>query len=369
MKQQIENFLQSHFPVTALNAAAIIAFLEGCRVHWHLLKDDWDKRDVFAQIYLTLSEAYFLSGDAKTASNLLVEGITEYSECAEYAYQTKSLMYHNLGIYQSHEGDAKSALEAFRKFVFYLTIHNIRYTDVPLYSFRKVTDYTLDELRNSKICLANPKSFDDPVDSLVYPWIERQKQKAVMPGEKLAAQLIEEAFSFARIRCFVRNMPLPSATNMAPQAEPDQKPEISNVLMWPVYANDHKGICLEYHLPVETQEEKVDEELTLRLGDVKYVKHISLGDEMTVEQAFFTKSVEWKFENETRLFYYDTKTTDDYVYVNIKPDALKKVFFGLRCSDEDKQKVRDALKGIHSVEFYQMKIKDDDVYMLEPVSV
>ena len=199
------------------------------------------------------------------------------------------------------------------------------------------------------------------------PWIEKQKQKAETPGEKLAAQLIEEAFSFARIRCFVRNTPLPNAVNIAPQAEPDQKPEISNVLMWPVYANEHKGICLEYHLPVETQEEIIEDEITLRLGDVNYVKHISLGDEMSVEQAFFTKSVEWKFENETRLFYYDTKTEDDFIYVNIKPDALKKVYFGLRCSEEDKQKVRDSLKANPSVEFYQMKIKEDDVYMLEAV--
>lgn len=369
MKQKIEKFLQSHFPVTADNSDAVITFLEGCRNDWHLLQEDWNKRDVFAQVYLTLSEAYNLAGNPKTACDVLSEGIAEYSKCSEYAYQVKSTMYHNLGIYQCNVGDENAALSSLRKFVFYLTINNIRYTDVPLFSFRKVSDYTLEELRESKICLSNPKKFDDPVDSLVYPWIEKQKQNAVTPGEKLAARLIEEAFSFARIRCFVRNTPLPTAANIAPQPESDEKPEISNVLMWPMYANEHKGICLEYHLPTAMQEESIPEERTLRLGDVNYVKHISFDDTMSVQEAFFTKSIEWKFENETRLFYYDTKSMDDYVYVPINPEALKKVYFGLRCSDEDKQKVRDALVSNPTVEFYQMQIKVNDVYMLEAVKV
>lgn len=71
MKQKIEKFLQSHFPVTADNSDAVITFLEGCRNDWHLLQEDWNKRDVFAQVYLSLSEAYNLAGNHNMACDVL----------------------------------------------------------------------------------------------------------------------------------------------------------------------------------------------------------------------------------------------------------------------------------------------------------
>ena len=366
-KEQIEGFLACVFPVTELNAGRVINELEGCRSDWPLLANDWDKRNVFAQVYLSLSEAYFKQQNYKRAVETLEEGIVEYSKVCEYSYSVKKDMYHNLGIYQSYLGDESAALKSFRKFVFYLTINNRIYKDIPLYCYKRISDYTINDLKKSQITLSDPDEFDDPVDCLVFPWMEKNSADAKTDGDRVAARLINEAFSYVRIKCFVRNAPLPTVKDPRPSSS--DKAEYSNVIMWPTYADYHKGICLEYYLPTDVQSPIIDEEKTFLLQDVVYAEKVTLGDTITICEAFFTKSIEWAFEKETRLLYYDTKSTEKFKSVDVPKQSLKKVFFGIRCSEEDMYKVMKALEDNKTVEFYVMKLSPDDIYTFNPVKI
>lgn len=366
-KEQIEGFLACMFPVTEANAGRVITELESCRGDWSLLANDRDKRDVFAQVYLSLSEAYFMQKNYQKAVETLEDGITEYSKVCEYSYSVKKDMYHNLGIYQSYLGDETAALKSFRKFVFYLTINNRTYKDIPLYCYKKISDFTIKDLKNSQITLSDPDEFDDPVDCLVFPWMEKNSADAKTDGDKVAARLINEAFSYVRIKCFVRNAPLP--TVKVPRPSSNDKAEYSNVIMWPTYADYHKGICMEYHLPTGVQTPSIDEEKTFFLQDVDYTETVTLGDSISIKEAFFTKSIEWAFEKETRLLYYDTKSIEKFKSVDVPKECLKNVFFGIRCSEDDMYRVVKALENNKTVEYYIMRLSPDDIYTFSPVKI
>ncbi len=366
-KEQIEGFLACMFPVTVQNAGRVISELESCRTDWPLLANDWNKRNVFAQVYLSLSEAYFKQKNYKKAVETLEEGIAEYFKVCEYSYPVKKDMYHNLGIYQSYLGDETAALKSFRKFVFYLTINNITYKNIPLYCYKKISDFTIKDLKNSQITLSDPDEFDDPVDCLVFPWMEKNFADAKTDGDKVAARLMNEAFSYVRIKCFVRNAPLPTVNDPKPSS--NDKAEYSNVIMWPTYADYHKGVCMEYHLPRDVQSPNIDEEITFFLQDVDYTDTVTLGDTINITEAFFTKSIEWAFEKETRLLYYDTKSTEKFKSVDVPKECLKKVFFGIRCNEEDMYKVIKALEDNNAVEFYVMRLSPDDIYTFKPEKI
>lgn len=368
IKEQIEGFLACMFPVTEANAKRVVTELESCRNDWSQLANDWNKRSVFAQIYLSLSEAYFKVGDFTKAVDTIKEGIAEYSKVAEYAYNVKGNMYHSLGVYQSYCGQEVDALASFRKSIFFLTINNTTYRNIPLYCYKKVSDYTIDDLKKSRITLTDPQEFDDPVDCLVFPWMEKSASAAKTQGDKVAARLINEAFSYIRIKCFVRNAPLPSPHDPRPTSTV-KKAEYSNVIMWPTYADYHKGICMEYHLPASLQQPDMANERTFFLSDVDYKDIVELGESLSIKQGFFTKSTEWEFEKETRLLYYDTTSKEKFKSIDIPKDSLKKVFFGLRCTEESTYKVIQALQDNNGVEFFKMRIPPDDVYSFVPEKI
>ena len=239
---------------------------------------------------------------------------------------------------------------------------------MPLYCYRKINKYTIENLQNSCITLSDPKKFDDPIDCLVFPWMKKKTESTKTKGEKLAAKLINKAFSYVRITCFVRNTPLPSLANPNPEST-EKHAEYSNTIMWPMYANYHRGICLEYQLPPDLQKADMSNEKTFYLDDVEYKNEMSLAENLTIKEGFFTKSSEWGFENETRLLYYDTSSTDTYKSIKLPQDCLKKVFFGIRCNKKQISRVIRALRDNDIVKFYQMKIVFDDIYSFgyEPI--
>ena len=364
-KEQIEGFLACTFPVTKANADRVVKELESCRGDWCLFSEDLLKRDVFAQIYLNLSEAYFKRNEYQKAADTLEEGIQEYTKVCDYSYEVKSQMWHNLGIYQSYQGKEAEALESFRKFIFYKTINRTAYNNIPLYCYKKISEHSIDDLAKSRITLVDPKEFDDPVDCLVFPWMEKNKDKVITKGDEVASRLMQQAFSYVRIKCFVRNASLPTWDNPKPLSI-EKKKEFNNVIMWPTYADYHRGMCMEYCLPLSLQQPDVKNERTFFLSDVEYLDRVGLKDEITIKEAFFTKSSEWEFEKETRLLYYDTKSTETYLSVDVPVDSLKKIFFGLRCPDEKIYRVIQALKENNVVEFYKMKLSLDDIYTFTP---
>lgn len=159
--------------------------------------------------------------------------------------------------------------------------------------------------------------------------------------------------------------------------------DYDNPLLWAHYANSHKGFCIGYN--------KSDiENLSYKVSDINYSKKIPTFDEIkeeTFEELLYTKSDEWKYENECRalyklkskdvehlppeIYYNKQEHSNNYIYIihgNFKMpicetlSSLKYfcckckpviIYLGMQIKEEDRNrliKIADKL----NIEVYQM---------------
>lgn len=354
-------YLNSGKSISAHNADYFIQNLEPLRGSWP--RRNWPDRDVLSAAYKTLSAAYFCKKNYVKAVQLLEDGIMEINAISDHAYQILLEMHQMAGQYYIYVGDKAKALSHFRHQVFYSCLSNTHYNVREFYSFRTVSEHSLKDLRESHLTLGTPENFNDVVDSLIYPWLWAQSQDLTKPEEIEAARLLHQAWGYARIRCFAYNKPLPTPDNYNPKPYTD-KEEYSNTLMWSHYTDMHKGFCAKYQFSSKLTHEDLVNKRALTLGEVQYVDSFPMNREKIDRNiAFFTKSKDWEYEHEKRLLYYDVNSTELYHEVSIPEDSLTDIYFGVRCSDNDKQRIIDALKG-RNVNYHQMVIDLNDIYRL-----
>ena len=356
-EQTVEFFLNIHQPVRIDNAKEILDYLLP-------LQDLWDsfRNEVYAQIILHMGEAYKLAGDIPAAISFLTEHIEKYSSKWKYDYPLKSTMFHHLGIYHAESNHEEEAWEAFKKHVFYLLIDNQRYSNFEFYSFRSCSPHALEDLKNNTLTLSSPTQFNDPLDCLIFPWIDTRKKALTDARQNMAAELLAKAYSYIKVRCFVRNTPLPTEAADDPLMRSSVQ-EQYNLLMWAHYAYNHTGYCVKYNFPENFVYEDIPNSTLSRLGNVDYVGKISLTDELTLNDAFFKKSADWSYESEVRLLHYDPYFEGDFKSLTLPPNCVKEIYFGLKCTDENKAKIRKVLEG-HAVHFYQIVTQSNDLYSL-----
>ena len=81
--------------------------------------------------------------------------------------------------------------------------------------------------------------------------------------------------------------------------------------------------------------------------DVQYKDDISLlgkDGNINMVDAFFVKSKAWEYENELRYLYFDICGNGDFQQIAI-PNCISAIYFGLRCSDNDRKLIMDLMKG------------------------
>lgn len=126
-------------------------------------------------------------------------------------------------------------------------------------------------------------------------------------------------------------------------------------LLWAHYACNHTGFCVEYDLDKLIEYEKND----YIYLDIKYKnspQKISVSDFDTDGQnkilmkMLGIKSKAWSYEKEIRVITSNSgKHSYDY-------RAVKAIYFGLRMSDFDKNKLMDKLKG-RGIQYHQILLK------------
>ena len=126
-------------------------------------------------------------------------------------------------------------------------------------------------------------------------------------------------------------------------------------LLWAHYAYSHFGFCIEFDL--ETL--KSGYRNNLLSFDVKYENsppEIDLRDINSNAQEMFDKLVgfkskRWEYEKEYRLI---TDFSGEYFY---PPNAVKAIYFGIRTKEENKNKIKEVLRG-RGIKFYQIIQKE-----------
>lgn len=146
--------------------------------------------------------------------------------------------------------------------------------------------------------------------------------------------------------------------------------ECDNELMWTHYAATHSGCALGFST------DKIDDNVFSAASPVVYtdepvvlgsgVDFLLYGDSWelrnkTLNGICHSKSKKWEYEKEWRLVDHGNNAPDDqYSLYGFDPRILESVTFGVKCSQEDLQVIRDLVVRLYpSCRFYQLKIGND----------
>ena len=260
-----------------------------------------------------------------------------------------------------------------KKLYFYHTLMGgyLRYNKLPTnaYSFRKCTTYLYQALINEKINLTSPWQYNDPLDCPIKD-LDESFRKAVRGCIKMT--------------CFVNNISLEGKK----KASNDNKEEYTKLLMWAHYADSHQGICIKYNFSSFDLSSLIDDKSNIIafFNDIEYsnekltdtANQYKEGNEISGNDALFLKSEDWKYENELRLLYFDVNGKGDYTSIDA-PHCIEAIYFGYKCSDEDKKTIHKILKDktvikdengnfkSENIKFYQMEIDKDNFGQIKAV--
>jgi hypothetical protein len=210
----------------------------------------------------------------------------------------------------------------------------------------KYTSFEIGESIISNKCLkfTNPKSFNDPFDcnfDSVYFDVSEKLDSRVendievlrkgFPNDVLTNDLLSQAYEKTQknkkdgcaVCCFSLNQ--------------------NNNLMWAHYANNHKGICLEFDYTLSL-EEVIDVRIDIQ-GCINYDLDEKVNyctDKIRgMRNIFLNKSSSWRYEEEFRLLILDEEGIYHY-----KPKFLKSVVFGLRTTEHDRNRLMRACERL-----------------------
>jgi hypothetical protein len=148
-----------------------------------------------------------------------------------------------------------------------------------------------------------------------------------------------------------------------------------NMPMWGNYADNHKGICIEYDFsqlganseflqglyPVVYEAERFD-----YTADAK--KMVDFEKFEVSYLPFFLlmlKHDSWEYEQEWRYLYLDTKESEsagETVTVPVKPTAI---YFGKDCEEKDIKAVSSCVDS--GTKLYKLEIKNHEFFHLDTV--
>ena len=375
--QEIKDFIATHEVInTKEEADAVLAFFES-------LKDEWKEYThlqdtaVFPCIYEVIANAYRILEMPQQAISTLKEclDIITNESYYKWSFKIKADIYTNLAVLYYNLGDIDNARNNIRLAICqYLTRFNfISYNDFSFYAFRPIRDYITNGIRDNQMSLANPTSFNDPVDPALLSHLQLLIEAESKKEEKDLLQLQKDVYGEIRIACLSRAIPLPTEEyDPASYVKDPPFKEINKSTMWGYYANSHKGICIKYVFPssfTDHDHQKNGEVLILRnvLYKDQYDPH---SDTFNYDDGFFAKGKAWAHEGECRLVYFKEEgNVSDYPYIDLPDNCIKEIYIGCKASAEDKSLLKQALINKPGIKLFQMKVSPNNLFELEPKAI
>ena len=214
--------------------------------------------------------------------------------------------------------------------------------------------YAFNDIKNGSLSFGTPKLFNDPMDPLIKEWVARRQVHPDDKDDKILYQLINETLGKIRISCLID--PLRNKWNRKRFT-----PTITdcNSLMWAHYADNHRGICIQYRVKPANL---IDEEnKVVKLLEVNYDKPFPLDGNIPFVDSLCVKGDYWRYENEMRLIMYSRKQLSDYY--SQEGYEIVSVYMGCRIEHEKRNYLKDILRGT-DIKLYQMSFKEDDISKL-----
>jgi hypothetical protein len=214
-----------------------------------------------------------------------------------------------------------------------------------LYKYKPINQFTLDIIANDRIFYPLPESFNDPFDtkcsfrnkSALTQSTNAQKIARAFPDENPSDILVFTRTDLTpKIDVFNNMLKNFGILSLAEDAK--------NILMWSHYAEDHKGICIEFErnevngLGDSGKTKKVN--YTKNYPSLSSKTLLSKKDtESSLMRVLYTKSESWGYEQEWRMFMPKGNT------VYSVPGRVKSIIFGARASNMDIDTIEKLIKN------------------------
>lgn len=255
-----------------------------------------------------------------------------------------------------------------------------------LYKYRSFGSNSLRLLSNAEICYANPRRFNDPLDC--DPTVQVDTDRASI--EKLCFRMLAKAHGKEKALKKMGNHQNMSTEygdyKTDPKAEKYYKrrlgEEIKQLvaaemdkcgvlslaerwdcpLMWSHYADEHRGLCIEYDMsdnvcshikPVEYRRPrsiKITELMEWKLHNSPEAK------QNVFDTYFFAKASQWQYEKEWRDIYSSH-------CVKQAPFRISGVYFGLRCDAAVRTSIVKLFAKSMPIAFYNLYALEDSFHL------
>ncbi|HHQ4552753.1 TPA: DUF2971 domain-containing protein [Aeromonas veronii] len=223
-------------------------------------------------------------------------------------------------------------------------------TSLNFFKFKPINMWLLDSIINSSIYAAKPESLNDPFDCQID--FEFELEKATSNKMNHANAILQAALNNPAFIDNWRNV-LSSCGVVSFTQDYGSHKAIENILMWTHYADDHKGVCLEYSIDDKYIEQNwMGDDAKNKLvicRHVQYKNELSLnclnkafkyGEEFVsdlVVDYLTTKTTPWRYENEGRLIFKGSGV------VALPRQSLTAVRFGLKSLDDHVRLIKRIL--------------------------
>jgi len=132
----------------------------------------------------------------------------------------------------------------------------------------------------------------------------------------------------------------------------------SSILSWAHYSQSHEGFCIGFDKEKLTH--FVNSDYSLDLGEVEYKEDYPIinvyktDEHEKITMLFWRKSIEWKYENEHRIIWYDGANKT----LLIDSGIISVVILGCRIKQENKDRIISVIKSRPvAIPIFQAKIK------------
>jgi len=293
-------------------------------------------------LYHNLGHSLLLRNDNKDlnmALNYVIKAEVYVENLPEYL---KRALYFVKGHINGKLKFAEAAKESFGKHIYYklreeksvedaIRVEPFCIANIPLYSFRTINKYSISDLINEELTLANPKTFNDPFDTPLFNYLEINRNKIIKESEYDIKPLVD-AYKQIKIRCFVK------------KSKKVKERPFEDQLMWSHYADSHKGICIRYRINQEVDGKEEQKLEYSNWHEIEYEEQVKFDflDNQKMLSLLKTKKKCWEYENEVRLIHFDPNYDGEFKQLPLKEigGKIEVIFFGCKCPPEDKLMIK-----------------------------
>jgi hypothetical protein len=233
-------------------------------------------------------------------------------------------------------------------------MNNYRY-----FKFRFINKFLIDSLTKNTIYFAHPKQLNDPFDcNLDIKKSIRNALSSVRGGRAVKLESLLKSDSF--LKNFQEKINKVGVCSFSLNS--------IQPLMWSHYANNHRGVCILYDIPIDFLDDK---DKIIGVSKVSYLPNIltswfenidetlyKVPSDFAVELAkvvLTAKAPPWKYEEEARII------RSKAGLFNIPKEFIKQICFGLQTPQEDKELIKLIINRFdYQVTFCEMVRTDAD---------